>query len=201
MSQPNAGFGSQVLSGIAKAFSLIIVAVVAFWGYDSWNKQAIENEKQKLAPLRPGLSEFINAARDRQLGSSNRSMKPKVVFLTMDTNENTRFQRTRDYQGIDPLTLDLPPHLQPTNAMEVKTIAALYWGQKFVDTYDNGDSAYRQTCRVEVIDRESGQLIGSREFEGGEPPITIRTVRNKSFQTKHFGSSCDEQIIEYLASF
>jgi hypothetical protein len=87
---------------------------------------------------------------------------------------------------------DLPEPLKATKPEEVGTIVQVTYEENQVGTYTSGSKAYQYTARVNVIDRETGKIIGRISFKGGEPPSSVKRGANG------YGSRPTEQIKNYL---
>lgn len=69
-------------------------------------------------------------------------------------------------------------------------------GSTMVGTYSGGGgSGFQLWVKVEILDRTTGQVIGTRKFEGGYPPTTVKSGG------AHYGSApSTETIQEWILS-
>jgi hypothetical protein len=179
----------------------IVVLIVGVIKFDEWGK---ERNRDKVAHLESRLDEFLAIA-TRNPGSSSserssRAVKAKPVFVCVRSNDNDDAFGIRFDRKIDALTNKLPDDLFPDSADEVNTVVALSWGQNPIGSYDDGSSAYQETCTVEIYDSGSGQLVASKTFTGGQPPEFFDKVEGSSARHDVFGSRCDEDILKYVTS-
>lgn len=122
----------------------------------------------------------------------------QVVIVTVAANDNTGL--ISDRSGITPyvdqLTLRLPDRLQATDPSQVGTVVPLRWGQKHIGDYSNGVHGYKETCSISIVDWQTQQLIGIKDFEGGDPPRSV----SEHTRGAVFGAGVDSDIVAYLES-
>jgi hypothetical protein len=60
--------------------------------------------------------------------------------------------------------------------------------------YSNGGGVgLKQWVKIEILDRQTGETIGSEQFFGGPPPSSISSNSNTK---RHYGSSPSQEKIE-----
>ena len=85
----------------------------------------------------------------------------------------------------------LPENLRTREVEQVRYIVRRIEDAEFVGTYSNSTlSALRAVYTIEVMDLKTNRILGSKVFEGGNPP----TVLNEN--SRNIGSAPDETIIQ-----
>jgi hypothetical protein len=97
------------------------------------------------------------------------------------TFEDDRF--TRSY---------VPDSLRAGKPEDVRYIIYCTDGEELVGVYGfSGVGGYKRWRKVEVVDRENGNILGSEIFYGSEPPYSISDDDAK----KQYGSEPDDALI------
>lgn len=146
---------------------------------------ALSTVPQEEISKLPGISGYKNAA-----NSSHKLGKTIII----DNRSNTIFKE---------LFLMLPAEnrVSLNRIGEAQTMVILEWGDYSVGSYTNGTLACISTCIVKVADLKGKTILGSKKFEGGDPPFTI-TYYEGQVPAKAFGSDPDcSEMLKYILKF
>jgi hypothetical protein len=83
----------------------------------------------------------------------------------------------------------LPSSLRAHDLDDVQTIALLKYEDEVAAAYAGGGAGYRRVCQITLIDRQTGQFVGSEVCSGGEPPSVVRSGTNG------FGSAVSTEVL------
>jgi hypothetical protein len=130
----------------------------------------------------PGYAALKPAARPKEAG---RFGLAKAKMITVDVEARSE---------VDWMYFDLPSEMRAGKPENVETVALLAWGRSYVAPYEGGGNAYRHTCDVYVVDRETKKLVAYQTFTGGEPPSQTSTPSGSD----DYGSKPTQQIVDFL---
>jgi hypothetical protein len=88
----------------------------------------------------------------------------------------------------------LPENLKATNPEEVGTVVLIKWDRAYYGSYIGAGNAYKINCIVSVVDKKRNLLIDQKNFEGGNPPYSIKGKGDG------YGNAPSEEILNYLTS-
>jgi hypothetical protein len=164
----------------AKIITWLIVAAVAV-GIGGFFLIRHLSRAAVLDPFNAKINDYINVAPKQRADPGPPALKGKVI--PVDLGE----------KAVDWLYFDLPDDLRPTTPEEVGTVVHLRWGQIQVGQYGTGGgAAYVQTCKVTVLDKASGVVLGETEVRGSQPPQSSRRGSSQS------GSKPTEAVISFV---
>ncbi len=176
----------------------VVAAVLAGTiGTERIGSSVRERRDEALAAFKPHLDSYTGEF-EKSL-SELPYIHGKLVLVAVASNDNTgalTSDRHRSTPYIDHLTLRLPDRLQAKDPSEVGTVVWLRWGQKYIGNYGKTARGYKEMCAISIIDVETRQVVGTREFEGGDPPRSVSEHTRGSV----FGSDADSEILAYLGS-
>lgn len=87
------------------------------------------------------------------------------------------------------------------NISELDSLVLLELGDYIVGYYMNGIKACVKTCTVTVINFKNKKILGSKKFDGGQPPVILNYFENNKPE-KGFGTDPDNgEILKYILSF
>jgi len=101
---------------------------------------------------------------------------------------------SEEAHGLDDVHFDIASQARAEKPAEVKVIVRLHWQNLKIGRYTNGADAFQRTCRVEVIDVASMQVIARSQFAGAYPPNIIYTQYKMSVT----GEDPKKDIAKYL---
>jgi hypothetical protein len=174
------------------SFGLLVFVVGVVLGYAVGNRL-----------LQQRLALFKDFAQKYPFTWSNASdlagMNPRGAIITISDG------------SVSPLFLALPHELQPKTADEVGAVASFKCGVNVVGDYvteasqQHIGSARQYECRLALIDRKSGALIGLKTFTGGFPPRHITMRKDSSGvlldNPNVTGNRPYAEMVTYLARF
>jgi hypothetical protein len=135
-------------------------------------------------PFKAHLAEYMDVAQtaDPEHAPPQASQLVKGKIIPVDMKNKT----------IDPVYFDLSSDFRPRNPEEIGTIAALWWEDVQVGTYEGRGGAYRYECTLMVWDKTTRSLLEDKLFRGSEPPSS-----SKNGQSQH-GDKPYKEIRDYL---
>jgi hypothetical protein len=127
------------------------------------------------------MNEYTNIKGLSQ-GSDGAYITGKVIAVNRETNQ------------IDDLFYKLPNNLRALTSDEVKTIIWVDCVNNVVGSYEDGEKAYRVTCKLSIIDPAKATYVDSGSFVGGDPG----SVRYKD--ATGIGSTPNAEMANYISA-
>lgn len=93
---------------------------------------------------------------------------------------------------IDPLYFYFPKRMRALLPDEADIIVKTRYYETEVGKYTDRAKGYRRCAEVVVVDKKTGQIVGSNVIEGSDPPTTKYGHANER------GSSPDREIVDYV---
>jgi hypothetical protein len=169
--------GNVILWSIA---GVIVLALGGFFGVRAMVRA------NKVKPFKEHIPSYVQQPKARRPDPARpqpAAGKISGKLITVDVQD----------QSIDYLYFDLPDDLRADTPDQVGTVVQLRWSKTKVAEYTNGKPAYRQTCHAAVMNKGTGELVAEGDFQGGDPPSTI-----KSSQPDGTGSKPDKEVVDFL---
>lgn len=136
-----------------------------------------------LSPFQSSVNEYTGMK--PQADTKVEETPHKGGVIPVDTSDNT----------IDHFYFDLPENLKASDPASVKTIVFLTWSKQQTHQYSNNKPGYTNFCAVDVVDRETKNLLKRGNFQGPPPPQSI-SGRSSSGE----GARPTEEIVAFLRS-
>jgi hypothetical protein len=130
----------------------------------------------------PGYVALKPSAKPKEVGRLGVA-KPKMITVNAQGKGEVEW-----------MYFDLPADMRAGKPENVETVVLLDWGRSHVAPYEGGGAAYRHTCDVYVVDKESKKLRAFQTFTGGEPPSQTSTPAGSD----DYGSKPTQQIVDFL---
>lgn len=194
---------------------LLVVAAAIQFGPSEWEKYQSKNRAAKAAALAHLTTDIgrdvaiLKAAFDAKGELPNKptvSGLPLVISVEAGVNFDGDPYRYGEEPCISPLMHDLPEALVANNADEIGTLVGLMWGDYEAGTYEitprtgahlarpKGPSAMVDTCRIVVVDKKTGQRLGTAEARGTVGQFPTSPSDDYDF----YGERCDPQVLDYI---
>ncbi len=134
-----------------------------------------------LSPFNSTLPELVQLRPGGEKNPTNEQCSKGVMFI--DTSDNS----------FDHLYFDTPDDIKAKTPGEIKTVVFLTWVRHQVGTYGANKPAYRNSCKIDVVDRQTKSLLQRNEFWGPTPPTTISS-RSSSGE----GARPNDDVIQFV---
>ncbi len=135
-----------------------------------------------LSPFNSTLPELLQTRPGGDQTPTNAPCSKGVMFI--DTSDNS----------FDHLYFDTPEEIKAKTPAEIKTVVFLTWTRNQVGTYGPSNKpAYRNSCKVDIVDRQTKTLLQSNTFVGPTPPATISS-RSSSGE----GARPNDDVIQFV---
>jgi hypothetical protein len=137
------------------------------------------DQSRFTAPFQPVLPEYL-AMRPEDKEPSGGVCKGGIITINVASKQ------------IDDLYFDLPDAFKARDPESVKTVVFLSWRKEEAGLYDNGRLAYKYFCMVEMVDRETKELLQRGTFGGLAPPNRLKRLESGE------GTKPTVQVIAFL---
>jgi len=164
--------------------------LLAFSLLGAWRQKEIEKVQSaqqaaqfavQMAPFQEHIAEYLRADLPKQVDKPYLSGR----IIPVDVGD----------KRIDGIYAALPVELRADRPEDVATIVWLQWGKIKVGEYQqNKVEALVLTCKVTVIDKQSGLIVGENEFRGSNPPERWHAG------VPNYGSKPTAPVIDWLKS-
>ena len=136
-----------------------------------------------LSPFNSTLPELILLRPGGEQQPAGENCSKGVVFV--DTSDNS----------LDHLYFDLPDGVKAATPGEIKTVVFLTWVKQQVGTYGSSNKpAYRNSCKVDVVDRQTKKFLQSNTLMGPAPPTSISS-RSGSGE----GARPNSEVVQFIS--
>ncbi len=144
--------------------TIIIIAVVVVIGICVGGFFLVRSiyRNSVLSPFSSTLPELVQCKPAGEKTPSNEPCSRGVIFI--DTADNS----------YDHLYFDAPDEIKAKTPAEIKTVVFLTWIRNQVGTYGSSNKpAYQNSCKIDVVDRETKKFLQTSTIVGPPPPTTI----------------------------
>lgn len=205
---------------IAFMVSLKTEAGQAFWT-DLREKVALEDSiptpenlrKSKIGHLEPLVAEAVSMLENPEKGKSAIPIgKPLLICMSPIYRQDGQdtAKRFGEPPCVDYLTAKLPENMIPQDESEIGVVIGLYWGDYPAGRYQARATkgagstlpgmtqwvdGMREACKIRVVNRRTGQLIGETELIADPPPN--EAVVSPEFE-EFYGPSVEPLVLTFI---
>ena len=136
--------------------------------------------------LSANFDEYRQLWRNRQSGDAASVPLGRIAVVPCD-EDGLSPQWTKEVHR------ELPYRLRAMTYEEVETVVLIDWSEIVVGSYKTTKiDAIRADCKVKVIDKDTGLVLGNRSFRGTSPP------RQRLYRESAIGKRPTEEIVSYI---